>query len=582
MKKVKISASACLLEEPTSKEFLLLAKAHQRYQRARICVGSKAAVLVLFWSFVSSFVYILLLHKNTIATVLLSTYSPVFLLIAISVYAAIVQCFYPAAGYLADTKFGRYRVIYFSLWILLASLLCIGTAGVLAFFNEGTLTTHIMIGIVYFACLLHVIGAPGLDANVIQFGLDQLFLTPAEDQSLFIQWHVWEYFISAAIANVFLDSEIFTKYNNSIPLTLFAVPLCAITLALLVSLYIFHRKKNWFLIMTRYRNPYSLVYKVTKFSRLHKIPIKRSAFTYCEDEIPSGLDLGKEKYGGPFTIEEVEDVKAFYGVLKVIFSLSPVLFLHVAENHVLSLLSSHFVNNTDQNLEDLSVNYSTSNQTPFSQIIGNGTIYSVVGCILIPLSICLIRPLVRDYTPGMLRRTGIGITLSVLSMMTSLAADVMMHITNKDIGCMFSMPSNINATSSTTYSYAASIQSTAKALLILQQILSAFSRTIFYIAVYEFICSQSPHFMKGFLLGLFYATRGLSEVLASLLMLPFALHLYKELLPSCGTVYYIVNAVVGVAALVGFSWTARRYRFRVRDEVCPVRRHVEEYYSKLP
>ena len=75
--------------------------------------------------------------------------------------------------------------------------------------------------------------------------------------------------------------------------------------------------------------------------------------------------------------------------------------------------------------------------------------------------------------------------------------------------------------------------------------------------------------MKGFLLGLFYATRGLFEVLASLLILPFALHLYKELFPSCGTVYYIVDAVVGVAALVGFSWTVRRYRFRVRDKVNP-------------
>ena len=581
MKKVKSSASACLLEEPTSKEFLLLAKAHQRYQRARICVGSKAAVLVLFWSFVSSFVYILLLHKNTIATVLLSTYSPVFLLIAISVYAAIVQCFYPAAGYLADTKFGRYRVIYFSLWILLATLLCVGTAGVLTFFYGSNLTKTITTGIVYFAGLIYLTGLPGINANVIQFGLDQLFLTPAEDQSLFIQWYVWVYFFSAVIVNIFLDSNILAK-SKFIPFTFIAIPLCVITLALLVSLYIFHRKKNWFLIVTRYRNPYNLVYKVTKFGRRHKVPIKRSAFTYCEDEIPSGLDLGKEKYGGPFTTEEVEDVKAFYGVLKVIFSLSPVLFLHVAQNHVLSLLSSHLTNNTDQNLEDLPVNNSTSNQTPFSQIIGNGTIYSVVACALIPLSICLIRPLVRDYAPGMLRRTGIGITLSVLSVMTSLAADVMMHITNKDIGCMFSMPSNINATSSTTYSYAASIQSTAKALLILQQILSAFSHTVFYIAVYEFICSQSPHSMKGFLLGLFYATRGLFEVLASLLMLPFALHLYKELLPSCGTVYYIVNAVVGVAALVGFSWTAKRYRFRVRDEVCPVRRHVEEYYSKLP
>ncbi len=27
-----------------------------------------------------------------------------------------------------------------------------------------------------------------------------------------------------------------------------------------------------------------------------------SAFTFWEDDIPTGLDLGKDEYGGPFTI----------------------------------------------------------------------------------------------------------------------------------------------------------------------------------------------------------------------------------------------------------------------------------------
>ena len=65
-------------------------------------------------------------------------------------------------------------------------------------------------------------------------------------------------------------------------------------------------------------SPYKLVYRVTKFACQHKTPLRRSAFTYCEDELPKGLNLGKEKYGGPFTTEQVEDVKAFYGILKVL------------------------------------------------------------------------------------------------------------------------------------------------------------------------------------------------------------------------------------------------------------------------
>ncbi len=72
-----------------------------------------------------------------------------------------------------------------------------------------------------------------------------------------------------------------------------------------------------------------MVYKVTKFALQHRIPIQRSAFTYCEEELPSGLNLGKDKYGGPFTTEEVEDVKTF---LKVLLSLGPVFLLDIAAN----------------------------------------------------------------------------------------------------------------------------------------------------------------------------------------------------------------------------------------------------------
>ena len=56
-------------------------------------------------------------------------------------------------------------------------------------------------------------------------------------------------------------------------------------------------------------NPYFLVYHVVKFAVKHKHPIQQSALTYLEDKLPSRIDLGKSKYGGPFTSEEIENVK---------------------------------------------------------------------------------------------------------------------------------------------------------------------------------------------------------------------------------------------------------------------------------
>ena len=53
------------------------------------------------------------------------------------------------------------------------------------------------------------------------------------------------------------------------------------------------------------------MYQVLKYAIKTKQPQHRSAFSYCEDDLPSRIDFGKSKYGGPFTTEQVEDVKTF-------------------------------------------------------------------------------------------------------------------------------------------------------------------------------------------------------------------------------------------------------------------------------
>ena len=66
-------------------------------------------------------------------------------------------------------------------------------------------------------------------------------------------------------------------------------------------------------------HPLKLIYNVLKYAWKHKCPENRSAFTYWEDDIPSRIDLGKNKYGGPFTTEEVEDTKTFFSIILATF-----------------------------------------------------------------------------------------------------------------------------------------------------------------------------------------------------------------------------------------------------------------------
>ena len=39
--------------------------------------------------------------------------------------------------------------------------------------------------------------------------------------------------------------------------------------------------------------------------------------SHWEEDIPSRLDLGKSRYGGPFTTEQVEDVKTVFRVFSL-------------------------------------------------------------------------------------------------------------------------------------------------------------------------------------------------------------------------------------------------------------------------
>ena len=84
---------------------------------------------------------------------------------------------------------------------------------------------------------------------------------------------------------------------------------------------IFCISKKHFYIQRAGFNPFKNIYKVLKYSWKHKVPEHRSAFTYWEEDIPRRIDLGKNKYGGPFTNEEVEDTKTFLRILPLLLCL---------------------------------------------------------------------------------------------------------------------------------------------------------------------------------------------------------------------------------------------------------------------
>ena len=84
-------------------------------------------------------------------------------------------------------------------------------------------------------------------------------------------------------------------------------------------------------------NPIKLIFQVLNYAQKNKCPRLRSALTYIDEEHPSCLDFGRQKFGGPFTEEEVEDVKTIFGLtplLVLVYNYAVIFFCKLGISHV--------------------------------------------------------------------------------------------------------------------------------------------------------------------------------------------------------------------------------------------------------
>ena len=214
------------------------------------------------------------------------------------------------AGWIADVRFGRYKMMYVSMWITWATLIVLTMSLVLA----GTVdsyTSNIHSYVNGVLGIIIAVGYGGFQANVIQFGMDQLHDASTDEIASFILWYVWTYYSSGFVIDFILGC-LPKQYR-----IVWQLVMCIYLSIALSSMLMFNN--HWLVKEPVTQNPFKLVYSVVRYAIKHKHPECRSAFTYCEDEPPSRMDFGKNKYGGPFTTEQVEDVKTFLRLAGVMF-----------------------------------------------------------------------------------------------------------------------------------------------------------------------------------------------------------------------------------------------------------------------
>ena len=286
----------------------------------RLCITSKPAVLILLLTVVTGSAHFLIVGAaigDLFALHALTAIDGSLPFVIVYLTVASVLVFYPVNGFLTDVYCGRRNVILISLCLIscfIISLLILALS--FSYYRQLPVALFIASSSV---SMIAIIGIAGYGANFIQFGLDQLLEAPSRDQALFVHWAKWCYNCLSAVTLVIFGLHICGQVKN-LKEWVVLVSLFLVTAFVLLILTIFSCwKRHWFYTESRHHNPYKVVTKVLRFAWKNSYPLQRSAFTYCDDERPSRLDFAKERFGGPFTTEQVEDVKILLRIAMVFF-----------------------------------------------------------------------------------------------------------------------------------------------------------------------------------------------------------------------------------------------------------------------
>ena len=486
---------------------------------------------------------------------------------------AIAYLFYPLLGWLSDVYFTRYKVIRLAFIIMTSTAFggFIVTLSVLLDINivhhkTETIIVMVLITVGFLSVLLSL----GLfEANAIQFGMDQLLESSSNQLSSFVHWYYWSSYvghflllITTAGIIVLNSSYTGTETAKAYPIgdyVLYRGILCIALLQLIlavVGLFVLirYKKELTFEAPGRTMNSLTLIYKVLKYAWKHKFPENRSAFTYWENDIPPRIDLGKNKYGGPFTTEEVEDTKSFFRILLLLFSL---LGFH---------LSGH--------------GYSTAQQLMLNEC-PNTWLYIIIGdpmnltttviFVSVPFYQLINARYRQRYIPNIFKRMGLGLLCCLLKVIIEIVLQVTQKIyateqcTNY---CPFVACYNLITKAKTNgYLVCGNLNCTPGnsiflILLVVPQILQGLSFLLVFMSAIEFICAQAPLRLKGLLIGLWYASLSVHYLLVEV---P---DIYIPL--TDGTTWEIIQEVKAfliALSLIFFAYVSGRYRYRVRDEV---------------
>ena len=319
----------------------------------------------------------------------------------------------PVTGWVGESWLGRYRAIVVGLIICTITLLLFQVTFVMLNLDWTPIPAFVLaIGSLAFG----ICGIGGFYTNMLPFAFDQMIGAPAEDLSAAVQWYLWGFFVGMFASNLVRCIPLPLHFPSILPVTLLGLG----SLSLLVVLIMDCLCHKWLDTRDKTGNPIKLIYGVLNYARKNKYPRLRSAFTYIDEEQPSRVDFGKHKFGGPFTEEEVEDVKT-------VFRLMPLLVAVVGPAtmsfRVLDQFGLHAIQTTTETFDCVS---------EMKMTISYFALF-----VLIPAHRLIVRPLFNKYFPSMLKMIGAGFCICLVTTVVKLVVGSVGHFYSNSSHCIF-------------------------------------------------------------------------------------------------------------------------------------------------
>ena len=457
-------------------------------------------------------------------------------------------------GLLADIRYGRKRVVWCGILLLWVVTIVDCVRAALYYNLDFSHKTELFYTVFTIDAVLCYIATAAFLVNSVQMAIDQLADASAEQVSSFIQWYFFTYFLGAWVFNqatspqgplcycFHITSRANFKILSSFVQVVFAsLALCLVTIC-----------GHWIEVTTIRNNPLKLIWRVLRFASKHKYPLYRSAFTYWEDEIPSRINLGKDKYGGPFTNEQVEDVKTFLRMISLALPCAaPAIASFLSANDFVFSVSQNWTSSVMDFNYTFLADHSKCTQSLYAAFLSNVHLWI---CIYVLFSELIIYPLANRYFPRMLKRVGWGFIVLIPESLVLLILNVVALAEH-------AQPMAINR-------------------LAICCVVTAISAFEFYLVVstfLEFTCAQSPQSMKGFLIGFLWLTTVLFVVIAYFIYYVFSM---KCSVSGCGTAYFCLVTMLSVVGFVIYCVVARWYKHRERDDCPNDQAIVEEVFAR--